>query len=840
MLNDRPLRQQRIIRLMAAGALLLGLCNGPLPGAAAADRDAALQFERDIWPIVAVNCVGCHGADRPKAGLDLRSVSRMLRGGKSGPAVDRADPDSSLLLERIQSAEMPPGKARKLSSREIAAVRSWLVAGAQANDPTGIPPPSPPVHGNHQQFWSLRPLARPPVPDLSHRASVRTPVDSFLLARLESNGLGFSREADAATLVRRAYLDVIGLPPSPTEVDAYLADRAAGAFERLIVRLLASPHFGERWGRHWLDVAGYVDTVGFDTDATNIILAEGKWRYRDYVITALNQDKPYDRFITEQLAGDELFDWRRALRFTPEMREALIATGYLRTARDLTHEDVGVIPQNFFGILHDTIEIVGTGLLGLTVNCARCHDHKFDPIPQEDYYRLMAIFTPAYNPKAWRPVIPTETDSKDRALPDISPAEYATIQRHNAEIVRQVAKLRSRLADLEKRSSDRLIKEQVQRVKAEIKQAEAKRKNCSKIQALYDMGPPPATYLLVRGSELSPGPEVPPGFMRALCESESDAVAKCSPPYPGTSGRRRALARWLTEPGSPACALVARVTANRIWKQFFGQGIVPTPDNFGAQGQAPTHPELLEWLSSELVESGWRIKPLCRLLLSSTAYRQASSQELAAGDSARSPERIDPANDLVWRMRLRRLESEVVRDSILTVSGDRSPSIGGPSVPINTRPDGLVEVAKDRLATPGDGYKRSIYLTARRAYNPSLLSVFDQPLVATNCVRRVTSAVPLQSLFLLNDSFVAEQAGHFARRVERAALSSLDDKIDLAFRLALARHPNEIERKTCRDLVEHQAQRFLESGASQETASHQALDQLCLTLLNTSEFLFAE
>src|SRR5262249_11141503 len=208
--------------------------------------------------------------------------------------------------------------------------------------------------------------------------------DSFLLARLESNGLGFSREADAATLVRRAYLDVIGLPPSPTEVDAYLADRAAGAFERLIVRLLASPHFGERWGRHWLDVAGYVDTVGFDPDATNIILAEGKWRYRDYVITALNQDKPYDRFITEQLAGDELFDWRRALRFTPEMREALIATGYLRTARDLTHEDVGVIPQNFFGILHDTIEIVGTGLLGLTVNCARCHDHKFDPIPQED------------------------------------------------------------------------------------------------------------------------------------------------------------------------------------------------------------------------------------------------------------------------------------------------------------------------------------------------------------------------------------------------------------------------------------------------------------------------
>ncbi len=381
MSNGPGLLAKRSVRLAIASALLLGICSAGLRSDMGADRDESLRFERDIWPIVAANCAGCHGAERPKAGLDLRSVSTMVRGGKSGPALDKADPNSSLLLERINSGEMPPGKARKLSPREIALVHSWVVAGARADGPATTPPSVAPIRAEQRQFWSFRPLARPPVPEVSHPASIRTPIDLFLLARLEAKGLGFSREADRATLVRRAYLDLIGLPPSPEQVNAYLADSSAGAFERLIDRLLASPHFGERWGRDWLDVAGYVDTVGFDTDATNVILAEGKWLYRDYVIRALNQDKPYDRFLTEQLAGDELFDWRRAPHFTPEMREALIATGYLRTARDLTHEDVGVIPQNFFGIMHDTIEIVGTGLLGLTVNCAALPRPQVRPDP---------------------------------------------------------------------------------------------------------------------------------------------------------------------------------------------------------------------------------------------------------------------------------------------------------------------------------------------------------------------------------------------------------------------------------------------------------------------------
>ncbi len=280
MSNDRGVLEQRIARIVIASVFFLGLCAERLPGAAGAEPEQALRIERDIWPIVTANCVGCHGADRARAGLDLRSVALMLRGGDSGPAFDTTDPGASLLLQRVARGEMPPGKARKLAPREIASLRSWILAGARADSPAEIPPSIEPVRAEHRQFWSFRRLRRPPVPGVSHRPSVRTPIDSFVLARLESRKLGFAGEPDAATLLRRAYLDLLGLPPSPEEVDAYLAGGRAGAFERLVDSLLASPHFGERWGRHWLDIAGYVDTVGFDTDATNIILSEGKWLYR--------------------------------------------------------------------------------------------------------------------------------------------------------------------------------------------------------------------------------------------------------------------------------------------------------------------------------------------------------------------------------------------------------------------------------------------------------------------------------------------------------------------------------------------------------------------------------
>ncbi len=761
----------------------------------------------------------------------------------------------------------------------------------------GADPPRAGIDDDDRQFWSFRKLQKPPVPKVSAAGRARTPIDRFLLAALEAKGLSFSADASRSTIARRLCLDLTGIPPSPGLIDAFENDESPAAYERLVDRLLASPQFGERAGRHWLDVAGYVDTVGFDTDATNIITSEGKWRYRDYCVAAFNHDKPYDRFITEQLAGDELHDWRKAARWTPAMREALIATGYLRTARDLTQEDVGVIPQNFFGILHDTLEITGTGLLGLTVNCARCHDHKFDPITQDDYYRMMAIFTPAYNPQKWLPVVPTETKNNDRGLPDVSPADLARIKDANAALDRELQALNNQLGEVRKPCEERLLaarlaavpqpirddtaaavrtvpakRSEVQKylagkfgdalsikpeditasllpaektaaagLEARIRATEARRRKWSKIQALYDVGPPPPTHLLLRGNEQTPGPEMSPGFLSVLCESDDAAIAAPSPPFDGTSGRRIALARWLTRPGSPSSALLARVMVNRLWAHLFGEGIVPTQDNFGVQGQPPTNPELLEWLSSELVANGWRLKPLLRLMTVSTAYRQASRREPeTAHATSPRPEAIDPANLLLWRMRLRRIEAETVRDAILATSGDLDLTCGGPPVPIKARPDGMVAVLEDDPAHPAQAYRRSIYLTARRAYNVSLLTVFDQPLVATNCVKRKASALALQSLFMINDAFLAEQADHFATRVERLTRASGGDRVEPAFRLALARKPNPSEAATCRTLLQNQAARFRSRGDSQEASAHHALAQLCLTLFNTSEFLFAE
>jgi hypothetical protein len=734
--------------------------------------------------------------------------------------------------------------------------------------------------------WAFRPLARPAAPPVRSPAHARTPVDAFLLARLEAAGMTFSAAADRVTLARRAHLDLLGLPPSPEEVDAFVADGRPDAYERLLDRLLASPRFGERWGRHWLDVAGYTDTVGFDQDTSTILVAEGKWRYRDYVIAALNEDLPFDRFVTEQLAGDELVDWRKAPRFTPEVRRLLVATGFLRTARDQTHEPESNVAANHFGVLHDTVAIVGNSLLGLTLTCAQCHNHKFDPIPQKDYYRLMALFTPAYNPRDWRPVYPWKPGVKDRGLPDASPAELAALERHNQDLERRVAELQKRLAALRSPHEARLRearllavpepiradtqaavatpkakRNEVQkylagkfeaalrvtpaevtaalsaaeraeaaRLEGQIASLRAGRRSPGKIQALYDVGPPPPTYLLKRGNHETPGEEVQPGFLTALSDPTRPDLVPRAGPTAATSGRRLALARWLTEPGSRPAALVARVMVNRLWQHLFGQGLVRTPENFGLSGEPPTHPELLEWLAGEFARTGWRVKPMLRLLMTSTAYRQ-SSRPGPPGEAK------DPGNLLLGRMPLRRLEAEPIRDSLLAVSGRLDPAMGGPPVLVRPRPDGLVEVARDAAGGAG---RRSVYLLCRRSYNLSLMTLFDQPLVALNCPCRDVSAVPLQSLAMLNDAFVAEQARHFAARVAQLAGARGEPAVRAAFRLALARGPNAAETGICSRLLERQAAAYRESGRPPDEAERLALVELCHALVNTSEFLYVE
>jgi hypothetical protein len=758
--------------------------------------------------------------------------------------------------------------------------------------------PSAPA-GTDRPHWSFQPLGQPAVPRVRDAARARTTIDAFLLARLEGKGLTFAPDADRVTLLRRACLDLLGRPPAPEEVDAFLADDRPDAYERLLDRLLSSPHFGERWGRHWLDVVGYTDTVGFDQDTNTILQTDGKWRYRDYVIAAFNDDLPYDRFVTEQLAGDELVDWRNAPRFTAEIRRLLTATGYLRTARDQTHEPESNIPSNYFAVLHDTVSIVGNSLLGLTLNCAQCHNHKLDPVPQREYYQLMACFTPAYNPRDWRPVYPWKAGIKDRGLPDASPAELAEFERHNQGVARQAAELNRRLAELRgacearlREARLRLLPEPIradtrlavdtpvakrnevqkylaakfeaalrvspeevaaalapadrtetEKILARVATLEASRRSPGKIQALYDVGPPPPTYVLKRGNFENPGEEVPPGFLSALGEPGVGVPPSGGggrrPPEGGTptasSGRRRALARWLTAPGSRPAALLARVMVNRLWQHLFGQGLVGTPENFGRSGEPPTHPELLEWLAGEFVRSGWRVKPLLARMMTSTAYRQSSrAGSAAAGEAA------DPANRLLWRMRLKRLEAEAVRDSLLAVAGRLDPAMGGPPVLVRPRPDGLVE--EDSRARPehATGRRRSVYLLCRRSYNLTLLTVFDQPLVATNCPRRDVSAVALQSLAMLNDAFVSEQARHFADRVQRSAAPGGEHAARTAFRLALARHPTAAEVRICARLLERQAAAGREAGRPAAEADREALVQLCHTLLNTSEFLYAE
>ncbi len=738
-------------------------------------------------------------------------------------------------------------RGRRLSVAIVAAISGLAPLFVRAaQPPSGTPrqtAAAAPVTDQDREYWTFQKVHRPPVPALHDQSAAHTPIDAFLLAKMAEKKLALSPPADKPTLLRRAYLDLHGLPPSPQEVAEFVADAAPNAFERRIDRLLASPRFGERWGRHWLDVVGYADTVGFDTDANNLILSAGKWKYRDYVIAAFNADKPYDRFLTEQLAGDELVDWRHAAHFTPEIRDDLIATGYLRTARDQTHEPESNIPLNYYGVLHDTVEMLGSSLFALTVNCARCHSHKFDPIPQRDYYRLMALFTPAYNPQHWKPVFPWKPGIKDRAIADVAPAEQAQIEQANLAVDRDLAAMHNRM------SEPHCTPQLKAKLKQRIAERSAARRQFGHIQALYDVGPAPATYLLKRGQFENPGPEVEPGFLSVLCDADREAVAQPRANGPD-SGRRLAFARWLTHQDSRAAALVARVMVNRVWQHLFGQGLVRTPENFGAQGETPTHPELLEWLAADFMTTyQWQIKPILRELVLSAAYQQSSAVGQAASlpvshisnsNFVANPAKLDPENKLLWRMPAKRLEAEVIRDCILATSGRLNAVMGGPPILLVARPDGLVVVDESKLKRPADANKRSVYLLSRRAYNLSLLTVFDRPLFAVNCPKRDASVIPLQSLTMLNDEFVADEAVHFAARVARESSPTSTDEIRRAFSIALCRLPNHKEETRCAAYLDRQQTAFKMAGATDREANRQALTELCHTLLNTSEFLYAE
>ena len=786
-----------------AAALLSAVLAARTASAHDADRTAAPpSFPRDILPILSAHCLKCHGAATRKADLDLRSPARMEKGGESGAAIVRGAASKSLLYENVSNHTMPPGKAAKLTAQQIALIARWIDAGA-------------PSHGNEDRtessaaptHWAFRPPVKHPAPAVQHAGRVRSPVDAFVLARLEMKGLTFSPETDRRAFVRRATFDLTGLPPTPDEITCFLADTAPDCYDRLIDRLLASPAYGERWGRHWLDNAGYTDTHGGDNDLATIKVNTNIWKYRDYVVRSLNADKPFDRFLTEQLAGDELVEWRAAERYTPETFDALLATGFLRNVPDDTNEQELNRPLERNEIVGRVTESIGSNLLGLTVNCARCHNHKYDPVTQADYFRLVACFTPVYDPGRWK--LPAQ-----RSLPDIPLGEAQGIIAHNAKIDEQLAEITTQVGGVRRAAEERarasrfaavpevlradlraalaapagkrneiqsylaaklgplvqVAPADIERSLNELERAKLKalaersatvaagKRSHGVIQAVWEDGTAPSsTRILRRGDWAAPLAAVEPGFPAVLCAAGPGKVERPLDTKGGSSGRRLALARWLTARDHP---LTARVVVNRIWQHHFGVGIVATPDNFGIKGTPPTHPELLDWLAVDLVEHGWTLKRLHKLIMTSAVYRQSSRR--SGAEESTLAETIDPANDLYGRMPLRRLEAEAVRDAVLAVSGRLDRRLGGPPTPLVSRPDGLVLVDP---STPADAVRRSLYIFARRNYPVGMLNVFDFPIMALNCTRRPTTATPLQSLAALNSEFVQDQAAAFAARV---------------------------------------------------------------------------
>jgi len=606
--------------------------------------EPAVLTQHDVLPILMRRCTVCHGIRRQEGGLDLHTKAAMLRGGKSGPAIVPSKPEESLLLKRIHMGQMPPpeklvdGSVKPVEQAETELLTRWIAAGAPeavVKPDVATTTPDPLVTDKDRDFWSFRPPRTVKVPTVRNTTQVRNPIDAFVLQKLEEKGLTLAPEADRLSLMRRAYFDLTGLPPEPADVQSYLADKTADAYEKMIDRLLASPRYGERWGRYWLDAAGYADSEGKREQDLSRTHA---WRYRDYVIQSFNADKPYNRFLLEQIAGDELADYENAPTITPEIYDNLVATGFLRMAPDATWANItGYVPDRL-EVIADEMDVLGSSVLGLTLKCARCHNHKYDPIPQRDYYRLVDIFKGAYDEYDWlkpdvRPGIgPVSTDVFGaRLLPYVTTAERKAWEEQNAR----------------------------------IKELKGQQKPEPKIQALWDRGEPSPTYIYRRGDWLSPGRLVGPGVPSVLTDGKTPFAVKS--PWP--NAKRLAFARWLTEPEHP---LTARVLVNRLWRYHFGRGIVRSLDNFGKNGSPPTHPELLDWLAREFVRQGWSLKAMHRLMMTSAVYRQSS---------AVTPERdkADPENFLYSRMPLTRLDAEALYDTLLLAAGRLDETRFGPA-----------------------------------------------------------------------------------------------------------------------------------------------------------------
>ena len=772
---------------------------------------AASVTQHDAIPVLLRRCVMCHGQDLKEGGLDLRTKASM----SLGKAFVSGKPDQSKMIQRIVSRECPPDKTismagiERMGRRELQILRDWISSGApeveQNFERVKIDPES-------RKHWSFQKPRRPEVP--VHKASLATPftpIDSFLLAKLEEKGLGFASEAEKFTLLRRVTYDLTGLPPTVEEMSQFIQDESPNAYEKVIDRLLASPAYGVRWGRHWLDMAGYSDSEG---KRNADMIRNYAWKYRDYVIKAFNEDKPYDEFLIEQIAGDELVDYADVDAVNENVIEKLVATGFLRMAPDGTSANPVNRVEDRLEVISDELQILAGGVLGLTMDCARCHDHKYDPISQRDYYSFAAIFKAAYDEYNWLTPQPFRNQwagSTRRHLPVAMPAERRAIELHNEKIESELKPLEDKLKSTKGPARKDL--------KQKIDEQKGKMRSMPLIRALWDRGQASPTYVNLRGNPGSPGVLVKPAIPRVFSDesfSPAKAVGK------NKTGNRLALARWMTGPDNP---LTARVWVNRVWKHHFGKGIVSSLDNFGKLGSAPTHRKLLDWLAVDLVENKWSTKHLHRLICMSRAYRQSSVINSVTA-------KHDSENKLLSRMPMRRLDAEEVHDGLLAVAGRLDMRMGG-------EPDEVQVYGRSYItAKPGEnGWRRSIYIRQRRIHTMTLLQTFDLPSMNPNCVERVNSTVVQQPLYLLHDKVIHGLARKLASNILNET-KGMEEAVILAYKKIINRTPT---RKELKGLVESLVELERQFAMAKETGrKNKALAAVCHALFNSAAFLHVD
>ncbi|MCP5556590.1 MAG: PSD1 domain-containing protein [Verrucomicrobiaceae bacterium] len=860
-----------------------------LLSSAAAPAAAPLTFEKDVRPIIKAHCTHCHGEEeKPEGGVDLRLRRFMDKHMEDGSAMlVPGDPGKSGLVQLIKNGEMPK-KGKHVPDAELAIIEQWIAQGAKTAKPEPLAlAPGSLISEEDREYWAFQPVKRPSVPTDVDPKKVRTPIDAFLLKTMRAQGLDFAPEADRRTLIRRVTLDLTGLLPNPSDVENFVADTSPLAYERLVERLLASKSYGERWARHWLDVVGYADSNGYSEADSERPQA---WRYRDYVIRAMNDDKPWDEFIREQIAGDELAaathtDFQQAV-LDPRRTDQLIATAFLRMAPDGTGDttDDPKLAKN--QVIAEELKIVTSSLMGLTVACAQCHDHRYDPIPQVDYYRLRAVFDPAFNWEAWRTpaqrlyslYTPEERakaaeieaqakliEADARAMSKKFLDEIFEVEIKKVPEAEQAAFRIARDTPKEKQTPEQqaLIKkypsalatyslnlyDQKKQDIVDAKMAEAKKLRATKpaegfVMALTEVkGQVPASKLFNRGDHDQPKQAVTPGELSIIAGPQIEPF-KPALLSTGSTGRRLAYAQWLTSGKHP---LTARVLVNRFWLNTMGRGIVNTPGDFGRQGELPSHPELLDWLADEFVKSGWKLKSLQRLILLSNAYRQSSVNNASLSS--------DPENKFYARFKMRRLDAETMRDSILAATGTLVQSSFGPPSGIGRDPEGRVVTGIDKStitvnkveAGGANDYRRSIYVQVRRSKPVTVLDTFDAPTMSPNCEMRSQTTVAPQSLLLMNDTFILENARRLADRLQAELPDDRRAQLQKAWQILFSKPAPQAALDRSLSYLEAQTKALTQYHHDIQHAkgdvpnpAQEAMASLCQVLCSSNQFLYVE